>query len=191
MRLPLVAPDQMTDEQRALYDRNRRQIEHGFTTFKTTADDGSLLGPWGVFIHEPSVGQAHYDVIEAITELKRLPEAAKQIALLTVGAHYRAAYELYAHAAVATSDGMAPAKIAIICAGQRPPDLSPEEGCAYDVTSALVKGGVLAGATYAAAVQQFGQAAFNELILWIGVYATVSLTLNAFDVPSEQFDAGD
>jgi 4-carboxymuconolactone decarboxylase len=177
----------MTTEQRALYERNRRQIERGFKGFETIAEDGSLLGPWGVFIHEPSVGQAHYDVIDAITELGRLPETAKQVALLTVGAHYKAAYELYAHATVAAEQGLDSTKIAIICAAQRPPQLAPDEACAYDVTSALLHGGVLAGATYANAVQQFGRAGFNELILWIGTYATVSLTLNAFDVPSEQF----
>ena len=73
MRLPLIPPDQLTPEQKALYDRNREQIAQGFTSFKTTTEDGALLGPWGVFLHEPAVGQAHYDQIAAVTALKRLP----------------------------------------------------------------------------------------------------------------------
>ena len=98
VRLPPIPPDKLTSEQRALYDRNREQIAHGFTAFRTTRDDGALLGPWGVFLHEPAVGQAHYGQIAAVTALKRLPEPAKQVAILVVGARYRAAYELYAHA---------------------------------------------------------------------------------------------
>ncbi len=43
MRLPLVPPDQLTSEQRVFYDRYRRQIEHGFTAFKTLDDDSALL----------------------------------------------------------------------------------------------------------------------------------------------------
>ena len=59
MRLATLPPGQLTPEQRALYDRNREQIAHGFTAFTTAREDGALLGPWGVFLHEPAVGQAH------------------------------------------------------------------------------------------------------------------------------------
>ncbi len=186
MRLPTISPDELTSEQKALYDRNREQISQSFTSFKTMREDGALLGPWGIFLHEPRVGQAHYDQIAAVTALKRLPESAKQIAILVTGAHYRAAYELYAHAATAASEGMDAATIATICAGQRPIGLSPEDATAYDVTSALVVGGVLPGALYKAALEIFGQGALNELVLWVSLYAQVSITLNAFDVRSEE-----
>ena len=40
------------------------------------------------------------------------------------GAHFRAAYEIYAHVAVAEHDKLPDAKLATIVAGQRPPDLT-------------------------------------------------------------------
>ena len=187
MRLPLLPPDRLNDEQRAFYDRALKQIEHGgFTAFKTRDERGTLLGPWGVFLHEPPVGQAHYDQVEAISALKRLPDAAKQVAILVTGAVYKASYELYAHAATAEREGMAPGKVATLAAGQRPVDLTPDEAAAYDVTSALLAGGVLPDAVYKAARDRFGQGGLNELVLWVGLYAQVSITLNAFDVPSEE-----
>ena len=186
MRLPTLPPNQLTPEQRALYDRNREQIAHGFTSFRTTREDGALLGPWGVFLHEPSVGQAHYDVIAAITAMNRLAPSAKQVAIIVAGAHFNAAYELYAHAATAAAEGMDRAKIATLAAGGRPLDLTPEEACAFDVATALLDGGVLPGATYRAARDLLGQGALNELVLWIGTYAQVAITLNAFDVGSEE-----
>ena len=186
MRLPLIPPDQLTPEQRTLYDRSREQILHGFTSFKTTREDGALLGPWGVLLHEPAVGQAHYDQIGAITAMKRLAPSAKQVAIIVVGARFKAAYELYAHAATAAHEGMDATKIATLATGGRPPDLSPEEACAFDLATALLNGGVLAGATYRAARDLLGQGALNELVLWIGAYAQVAIMLNAFDVPSEE-----
>ena len=186
MRLPTLPPDQLTAEQRALYDRNIEQIAHGFTAFTTARDDGALLGPWGVFLHEPAVGQAHYDLIGAVTAMKRLAPSAKQVAIIVVGARFKAAYELYAHAATAAAEGMDAAKIAMLAAGGRPFDLTPEEACAFDVATALLDGGVLPGATYRAARDLLGQGALTELVLWIGTYAQVSITLNAFDVPSEE-----
>ena len=186
MRLPTLPPDQLTADQRALYDRNLEQIAHGFTAFKTTREDGALLGPWGVFLHEPTVGQAHYDVIGAVTAMKRLSPSAKQVAIIVVGARFKAAYELYAHAATAAAEGMDSAKVATLAAGGRPLDLTPDEACAFEVATALLDGGVLPGATYRAARDLLGQGALNELVLWIGTYAQGSITLNAFDVPSEE-----
>ncbi len=185
MRLPLVPPDQLTAEQRALYDRCRRQIAHGFTAFKTTDADGALLGPWGVFIQEPAVGEAHCDLVDAVTKLQRLPDAAKQVALLVVGARFKAAYELYAHAAVAGAAGLSVGKVATLCAGLRPLDLAADEACAFEVTTALLDGGVLPGPTYQAARERLGQPALNELVFWVSLYVGVCITLNAFDVPSE------
>ena len=123
--------------------------------------------------------------MDAITRLKRLPDAAKQVAILRVGARFKAAYEIYAHAAVAGSAGLSPAQTATLSAGVRPPDLSPEGACAFDVTTALLDGGVLPGPTYQAARTMLGQPALNELVFWVGLYASVAITLNAFDVPSE------
>ena len=68
----------------------------------------------------------------------------------------------------------------------RPHDLTPEEECAFDVATALLGGGVLPGSTYRAARDLLGQGALYELVLWIGAYAQVAITLNAFDVPSEE-----
>ena len=133
-----------------------------FTAFKTLNADGALLGPWGVFIQEPQVGTAHYDLVDAITKLKKLSDAAKQVAILSVGARFKAAYELYAHAAVAGSAGLSPAKVATLSAGVRPPDLTPDEACAFDVTAALLDGGVLPGSTYQAARQRLGPTGFER-----------------------------
>ena len=60
----------------------------------------------GVFIQEPQVGTAHYDLVDAIAQLKRLRDATEQVAILVVGARFKAAYEIYARAAVAGSAGL-------------------------------------------------------------------------------------
>jgi 4-carboxymuconolactone decarboxylase len=188
MRLPLITPDRLSPEQKPLYDAFRHQIEGGYTGFKTVADDGALLGPWSVWIHEPAVGEAVRRLLDAVAGLKRLADPVKQIAILAVGSKFKAAYELYAHAAVGGRDGLTSAKMASVSAGQRPVDLSAEEAAAFDVAIALLEGGVLPGPTYDHARNTLGQGALNELIYLIGVYAFVSTTLNGYDVPTEEVD---
>ena len=176
MRLRTLSTHQLAPEQRALYGRHRRQIADGFIDFARTREDGALLGPWSMFLHEPPVGQARYVVVAVITAMKWLPPAAKQVAIIVVGAQSNAAYALYAHAATAADEGMMPAEVVTLAAGGRP--LAP--------STALLGGGVMPGATHRAAPDPLGQGALNELVLWIGTYAQVAITLNAFDVPSEE-----
>ncbi len=188
MRLPLLPPDRLTADQKPLYDAFLAQISGGFTGFKTVREDGALLGPWSVWIHEPAVGEATRKLLDAISGMKRLSDPVKQIAILAVGSRFKAAYEMYAHAAVGGRDGLTPAKLSAVCAGQRPGDLTPEEATAFDVAMALLDGGVLPGATYNAARAALGQAALNELIQLVALKAFVSTILNAYDVPTEELE---
>src|SRR5664279_4687603 len=77
---------------------------------------------------------------KALSGKSELPEAVRQIAILVTGAHFKAAYEIYAHVPMAERDGLPDAKLATIVAGQRPPDLTQDEGVAYDVAAALTGG---------------------------------------------------
>jgi 4-carboxymuconolactone decarboxylase len=79
-------------------------------------------------------------------------------------ARFRAAYEIYAHSAVARGVGVTEDQIATITAGKRPADLSEEAQVAYDVAADLLNGGVLAEAAYQRAIGLFGQLGVEELI---------------------------
>jgi len=54
-----------------------------------------------------------------------LPASVREVAILVTGAHFRSAYELYAHVIVAEKRGLPDDKLATIVAGQRPANLSP------------------------------------------------------------------
>lgn len=86
-----------------------------------------------------------------------LPAPVREVAILVTGAHFRAAYELYAHVIIAEQRGLSDEKLATIVAGQRPVDLTRQEAVAYDFASALVNGGVLPELTYRRAVSEFGE----------------------------------
>ena len=53
MRLPLIAPDQLSDQQRPLYDDMKAGIAKGFRGFASQRKDGALLGPWNPWLREP------------------------------------------------------------------------------------------------------------------------------------------
>ena len=77
---------------------------------------------------------------------------------------------------------MSEAKVATIDAGERPSDLTREEGIAYDVASRLARGGQLPEAIYQESLRAFGVEGTAELVHLIGDYCFISVLLNAYDV---------
>jgi hypothetical protein len=183
MRLPLIAPADLSPEQRPLYEDMRRGIEKNFKGFRAIAENGELIGPWNPWLHFPKFGGPVWELVKALSSSPSLPKPVREVAILVTGAHFRSAYEIYAHVLVAEARGLPDDKIATIVAGQRPGDLSRTEAVAYDVAAALVSGGLLPELIYRQAVALFGENGTAELINLIGLYCAVSVTLNGFDVP--------
>ncbi|RAK60535.1 carboxymuconolactone decarboxylase family protein [Phenylobacterium hankyongense] len=183
MRLPLIAPADLSPEQRSLYDDMRKGIAGNFNAFVVEREDGALMGPWNPWLHEPAIGKAIWDLTLAMTANASLPDNIRQIAILVVGARFDAAYEIYAHIAVAEREGMTPERLATLVADLKPSDLAPDESVAFDLAYALSRGGTLPEPLYRLAVTTFGQHGANELIYLVGLYALVSTTLNGFNVP--------
>lgn len=189
MRLPLLPPPALNAGQRALYDDMRDEIQRDFVGFKAIDESGALIGPWNAWVRQPRWGKPIWDLVKAMSTSTTLPRSVREVAILVTGAHFRSAYEIYAHVVLAENRGLSDAKLATIVAGQRPNDLTAEETVAYDVASALVDGHVLPALTYRRAVETFGETSAMELIYLVGLYCFVSVTLNGFDVPVPDEDA--
>jgi alkylhydroperoxidase/carboxymuconolactone decarboxylase family protein YurZ len=174
MRLPAIRPDELNAEQKPLYDDMSQGIQTDFKGFENVREDGALLGPWNPWIRQPKFGKPVWELVKTMVAEPSLPAPVREIAILVTGAHFRAAYELYAHVIIAEQRGLSDEKLATIVAGQRPVDLTRQEAVAYDFASALVNGGVL---------PEFGEPGAAELSYLIGVYCLVAVTLNTFDVP--------
>ncbi len=183
MRLPIMNPAELSQDQKPLYEDMRSGIQDHFKGFVNIRDDGALLGPWNPWLRFPKFGKPVWELVKAVASNPKLPPAVREVAILVTGSHFRSGYELYAHVLVAEQRGLSDEKLATIVAGQRPPDLTRDEAVAYDFAAALVSGGVLPELTYKAAVERFGADGAAELSYLIGVYCMVSVTLNTFDVP--------
>src|SRR5258705_1013398 len=137
MRLPIIPPAELSSEQKPLYDDMREGIARNFQGFINVRNDGAVLGPWNPWIHEPQFGKPVWELTKAMVTKPSLPAAVREVAILVTGAHFRSAYELYAHVIVAEHRGLSDEKLATIVAGQRPVDLTRHETGAHHRGSAL------------------------------------------------------
>jgi 4-carboxymuconolactone decarboxylase len=154
-----------------------------YQTFETARVDGALVGPWSAWLHEPELGAPIWGLSKAMTRFKYLPEIARQIAILVVGARFKAAYEIYAHSIVGRSAGLEETQLAAVLGGTCPAGLTREAETAYDVATALLSGGVLDETLYERSLALFEQRGTDELIYLVGYYCLISITLNGFDIP--------
>jgi 4-carboxymuconolactone decarboxylase len=182
MRLPFIPPAELSPEQKLLYDDMKAGIAAKYSTFKTMRPDGAILGPWSAWLHDPDLGHALWGATKGMTRFRHLPEMIRQIVILTVGARFGAAYEIYAHGAVALANGMSAERLATIAAGLRPADLTSEEGIGYDMATALLGGGMLASPIWERALAVFGGEGTREIVYLVGHYCFISMTLNGFAI---------
>ena len=192
MRLPPLSPATLDEPQRAFADKAEAMIKkRGFDkSFKTHDAQGALIGPWTIWLRHPAIGEAAAMLTKAVSELDALPPRAHEVVILVIGSRFGAAYELYAHCAVARDRGLTDRQIAALCASTCPDGLSDDEALAFACTDALARGGVLPGFLYAAAGEAFGEAGRAQLVHLAGVYAYVSIILNAHAVPAPEDRAG-
>lgn len=185
-RLDLLQPDDLTADQKKLYKELTATMvpwakKSGFQA--ETADE-QLIGPFNAMLRSPLISQALAGVTAAEGAHSSLSEKVRQVVILTVGALWRADYELYAHAAVAEKAGFDEPTIRALVAGQKPASLSAEEGVAYDFTYRLTTTHQIDSELYEQAVVTFGEKGVVDMICLAGQYMLVSGLLNTFAVPA-------
>jgi 4-carboxymuconolactone decarboxylase len=209
-RIPKLAPSSLDAEQRSLYDAiagGRRA--QGPQLFRLTDEAGRLEGPFNAFLLQPRLGAALQALGSSVRYDTGLDDRCREIAILTVAAHWRSDFEWYAHEAVARAAGLTTPELTAIRAASAPdapdtpdtPDLdgppadatnapsasatlSGLEAVVARTTTALLTRGDLTDAEYRTATDHLGADGLFELLTLVGYYATLALQLRVFRVPA-------
>ncbi len=119
-------------------------------------------------MHEPAIGKAIWDLTLAMTKNAVLPDNVRQIAILVVGARFDAAYEIYAHIAVAEKEGMPAARLATLVADLKPTDLTREKASRSTLPMRWPRAARCRSRYIDSRCRRFGQHGANELIYLVG-----------------------
>jgi 4-carboxymuconolactone decarboxylase len=145
--------------------------------------DGHLIGPFNAFAHAPGVGAR---LAELGTELRRntsIDRRLLEVAIITVGARWRAEFEWWAHARMAREQGVADEVVDAIGDGTTPPFARDDERVVHAAAAMMADVGRLDDATYDAAHRLLGDVGMVELTALCGYYSLISFLLNTFEVP--------
>ena len=172
-RLSKLTVEGMTPEQREVHDA----IAGG------PRGAMGLVGPFGVYVRAPGVGNPAQALGAAVRFNTALPENLKEIGICVVGAHYRAKFEFAAHAELAKKAGVDAKIVEAIRTGETPSFTRDDERIVHQLSTELIHTGRISDPTYSAGRDAIGETQLIELVAALGYYSLVSLVLNAFEIP--------
>lgn len=147
------------------------------------AADGGLAGPFNAFVTAPGAGQRLSSLGATLRFETSIERRLSEVAIITIGARWRAEFEWWAHARMAREQGVPDAVVDAIGRGDDPPFAAEDERIVYAVADELTRTGHVAEAGYDAARDLLGDTGMVELVSLCGYYTLISYLLNAFAVP--------
>jgi len=181
-RLEGLRPEDLSDEQRGLYESIAGGDRARDASFRLTEADGSLVGPFNTLLLSPAVGDAVQAVGAAIRFGCGLSPLVREVAILAVAAHRRSAFEWWAHEPIARRAGLTDAQLAALKAGETPDFEDSVATAAYALSQALIAGPRPGDTAFAAARKALGLDGVMELVTLVGYYTLLAQLMETFDV---------
>lgn len=167
----MLAVEQMTAEQRALYEE------------VVSGPRGQLIGPLRAAIHSPELAVLWSRFGEFLRFRTCLPAALKELAILVTARRWNSQVEWWAHARDAGVAGLPADIIERILHGSPVAFADEAQREVYEYARLLQEHGHVPASLHAAIVARWGVRGVVELTAVIGYYTMVAMTLNAHVIP--------
>ena len=186
-RLPYIGPNDLSASQHELFDaitgdKRRRAAGSG----DSLTPEGGLRGPFNAWLYSPRPGNLAQRLGECLRFEGDLPARQREIAVLCVAARWRVEYEWWAHARIAAECGIPEHVIEAIRTRQQPQLEDLAEAAVHAFVRAVIDDMHVPDAIYRYTADTLGDARLVELVMLLGYYTLVSMTLNTFEVSLPQ-----
>ena len=165
--------DRMTPEQREGH------------RFLVDGPRGRLPGPYKVWVHNPKLVHAAAPLGQHFTPgQSSVSEREREIAVLVMTGRWHSAYPTAAHEKRGREVGLPAAAVEALVAGQPTSFAAAREQVVYEMATALAGGRLVTQGLYDRAVGLLGHEGVTDVIVLMGYYTAVSLTMNFYAVPA-------
>lgn len=168
-RLPNVNRDELKPEDQQYFD-------------EIVGSRGSVRGPYGILLHSPQLAARVAHTGTFVRFEFDVPEALKELVIITTAREVTSQYEFSAHARLAREAGVSEETIQAVAKGTAPQGLSGDEEILVRYTKELVRDHKISDATFNAVRDRFGVQNTVNFTGLIGHYLLVGQILLAFDV---------
>lgn len=168
---------ELTSEQREVHDRI------------TAGPRGTVQGPLRVWLQSPEFADRAQSLGAFCRYGSALEPRLSELAIITVGAYWKAGFEWAVHAPLALEAGIGAAAIAAV-RGQSddPPFEREDERIVYEFAHELLNRHFVSAERFQEAVSAFGTPAVVDLVGILGYYSLICMTINAFEIDAPDED---
>ena len=171
MRLKLLSPGEMNEDQKQTYDKS------------IAGKRGAPPPPMMAWLNSPEMAR-HATRLGGFLRFDTVfPAKLSEIAILVTARHWSSHYEWFAHRRLALKGGLDPKIIDDIRDRRTPQFDDPKARSSTTSPSRCMKGMALSKTLYDEAVKVVGERGVVEIIGLCGYYTMVSMTLNTFEFP--------
>jgi len=170
-RMPPIARELLDAAQRHVYEA------------VVAGPRGASVGPIPFWLRSPGLADPAQRLGAFLRFESELPAKLRELAILVTARATTAQYEWFMHRPIAEHAGLDPSIIEAIAGRKRPGFADPDEELVYDLASGLARTCRIEAALYARGLARFGERGLVELVVLVGYYTMVAMTLNAFEAP--------
>ena len=164
--------DQMTPEQKKAYDL-------------VVGERGEAPGPYKIWLQNQNLMQVMVPVGKYFQRShSSLSDAEREIVVNLINAKWLTSYSNHEHEKIGENAGLPAEKVQALIAGLHTSFNDPRQQVVYDMTTTLIAPRIVPQGLYARAVKLLGDRGLTDLTVLIGYFTSVSLSLSAYDVPS-------
>jgi 4-carboxymuconolactone decarboxylase len=144
---------------------------------------GQVIGPFVAALRSPELMSRLQRLGEYLRYESSLGPRLTELVILLTAREWTQQFEWALHVATAAEQGLKPGVIEAIAEGRRPRGMAKDEAVVYDFFTELQRARSVSDATYARAVDAFGEPGVIDLIGIAGYYATLAMILNVARTP--------
>jgi 4-carboxymuconolactone decarboxylase len=170
-RPPVLDEANLTPEQQNVFDDIR------------SGPRGIVEGPLRVWLQSPGFAERAQKLGAFCRYGTRLPARLSELAIVTVGAHWRSGFEWSVHAPIAEKAGVTSETLDAIRTGAQPSFILADERAIYAFSRELLETRRISEGAYKTVTDLIGTEGAVELVGILGYYTLICMTINAFEVP--------
>lgn len=190
-RLPWLRPEELDQEQRDLYDMIVSGPRSKTQAFSLTDSMGRLEGPFNAMLVAAPLGVAQQALGTAIRYRSVVSDRQREIAVLELARIRQSSFELYAHVRLARTCGLSEAAIEALRDGKPCDELDFRDALVREIVTSVVEHRALNDDLFRRGVVELGLRVLVELVVLVGYYDALALSLAVWRTPLPADAAGE
>lgn len=170
-RMPPIPADKMTDAQK----KAAEELKSG--------PRGDLIGPFIPLLRSPEFMSRLQKAGEYLRYNTKLGSNISEFIILMTARHWTQQFEWDSHEDLAKRAGVKPEIITAIAEGRRPAGMSADEEIIHDFCTELLHHQSVSDATYAQAINRFGEQGVIDITGLCGYYSLIGMIMNVVRTP--------